>query len=366
MTPVATHFNGRVHMLRRFVITFGVAIAVAGCVRRGPTLPEPAQVMEFVIPWEHAFPSDVIVDDRGRVWFTDRMAQVIGRFDPETRQFDRFDLPTAKSAPYGFVRGPDGAFWYAAAVAGRLGRVDPGTGEITEVELEGVSGGPHLLAVRASELWFTARGAQMYGRYEPATGRLEVYSAPERFRPYGIAVANGRVWIAEYAGATLLEVDAETEQARIHELSWPLPVDEGESPSMGDSSRPRRRPVRRFFVGARRMAAGADGVLWISGFGSGRVVSFDPGSGELDDHLSLTPSSPYGIVAASDGLVWYGDTGNDAVIALDPRTRERTTFRIPTPDAAVRHLAVDVERGRVWLPLSDAGRIGLIDLGARD
>lgn len=355
-------------MRGRLTILLLLAVAASSCVRRGPTLPQPTQVMEFAIPWENAFPSDIVVDDGGRVWFTDRMAQVIGRFDPRTRAFDRFELPTAKSAPYGFVRGPDGALWYAASMAGRLGRVDPETGEIREVALEGVSGGPHLLAVVGGEIWFTARGAQMYGRHDPATGRVKVYSAPERFHPYGIAASHGHVWISMYNGSTLLEVDPESEEARVHELSRPVIADEDESLAGSPAAlRSRIRGRRRMSIGARRMAADADGLLWISGFGSSRVVSFDPGSGEVDDHPSLfTPSEPYGIAVAPDGLVWYGERGNDTVIALDPRTRERVTFRIPTPGASVRHLAVDVDRGRVWLPLSDAGCIGLIDLGSRD
>lgn len=54
------------------------------------------------------------------------------------------------------------------------------------------------------------------------------------------------------------------------------------------------------------------------------------------------------------------------MIALDPRRRKHATFRIPTPGAIVRHLAVDVERARVWLPLSEAGKIGLIELASRE
>lgn len=95
-------------MLRAFTIALLLVAAQWACVRRGPALPQPRDVVEFAIPWENSFPSDVVVDDRGRVWFTDRMAQVVGRFDPETREFDRFELPTATSAPYGFVRGQIG------------------------------------------------------------------------------------------------------------------------------------------------------------------------------------------------------------------------------------------------------------------
>ncbi|MGH7574565.1 MAG: hypothetical protein ACREM1_05460, partial [Longimicrobiales bacterium] len=245
--------------------------------------------------------------------------------------------------------------------------VDPETGEITEVELEGVSGGPHLLAVLGSELWFTAREAQMYGRYEPATGRLKIYSAPERFRPYGIATANGRIWLSSYDGGRLLEVDVDLERASAHELSR----DEGGelvlSPATPDSALSPLERLPWIHMGARRMAAGPDGVLWISGFGRSRVYRIDTASREVEEYPSLfTPSYPYGIVVAPDGLVWYNEKGNDVVVALDPRARRRVTFRIGSSGATVRHLAVDAERGRVWLPLSDAGRLGLIELGSRD
>jgi virginiamycin B lyase len=339
----------------------GLAVAFTACAAPHPVQPLPSEVIEFPIPWESAFPSDVVVDDLGRLWFTDRMTHVIGRLDPEAGAFERFAPPTPKSAPYGFVRGPDGALWYAASKAGLLGRVDPSSGDIVEYPLAGVSGGPQLLAVQGRRIWFTLRDAPGYGSYEIDTGQTHLFAAPERMRPYGItADRRGRVWVAAYSGSTLLEIDAATDSVREHDLSWARA--ESNLPA-GIPDSVRTRLDFRDRARLRRVTIDASDVVWLTDFGGGRVLAFAAATAEVTQFPSLARNAePYGIVAASSGMVWYNEKNLDLIVALNPADGTRTRFRIPTAGAAVRHIAIDVQRDRVWLPLSDRGRIGLIEL----
>lgn len=347
-----------------FVVVAALFGGGCGARQQAVALPEPLDVIEYVIPWADAFPSDIVVDDVGRVWFTDRLTHAIGRLDPESGRFERFATPTAKSAPYGFVRGPDGGLWFGESVAGRLGRVDPETGGITEVGLEGLTwGGPHLLAVDGSRIWFTMRGHAAYGSYDPATGETAVYPVPERMRPYGIAASgSGTVWVSGYDGSLVLEIDTRTDSVRPHDLSRPDPVGMRTLMRLPDSVRTRLAHLARSGARVRRVSADGRGRLWMTDFGGGRVLALT-----RDDSLEVFQSldrqaEPYGILAASSGVIWYNEKRSDTVVALDPATGERRRYRLPTTGAAVRHLAEDARRGRIWLPLSDRGRIGLIPL----
>jgi hypothetical protein len=48
------------------------------------------------------------------------------------------------------------------------------------------------------------------------------------------------------------------------------------------------------------------------------------------------------------------------IVVLDPAKDERRTAAIPTAMATARHLYVDEDRRRIWLPLSDGGRLGML------
>ncbi len=61
-------------------------------------------------------------------------------------------------------------------------------------------------------------------------------------------------------------------------------------------------------------------------------------------------------------MVWYGEKRNNRVVGLDPETGERVHMVVTTPGATVRDLVMDEERGRLWLPLSDRGRICLVEV----
>lgn len=340
------------------LLLLGLALA---CAKAPLPMPVPVAVEEFVVPWPDAFPSDLVADDRGRIWFTDRLISAIGRFDPADGSFERFDTPTPGSAPYGFVRGPDGGLWYAASQVGGLGRIDPVTGVIEEVRLEGVRGGPHLLAVEGGRIWFTAREGGVYGSLDVATRESRVYRAPDGWKPYGIAAAGGYVWVAGIDGPGVLRIDPATDSVARFAVTPPDPDAETITSAEGDRVVYRRRPgavVRARRARVRRMTGGPGGRVWLTDFGGGRVLAVRPdGTVESFESLNLH-AEPYGIGVDADGRVWYYEKGESDVVALDAASGERVRFPVPTRGAVARNiLALD---GAVWLPLSDGGRIGRI------
>jgi virginiamycin B lyase len=331
----------------RIGVVAAAAIAVAACRPQPSPLPLLSEMREFVVPWSNSFPSDIVTDSTGRVWFTDRLAHRIGMFDPSTEQFTPYEIPTRASTPYGITAAPDGSLWFAESQVGRIGRIDPRNGAITEfVVAPDQRGGPHTLEWRDGAIWFTLREATSYGRFDPATGRSVIYKLA-REKPYGIAITRDTVWLGTYT-FTLIAVEPQTGTAHHHAL-----LDAVQIPAR-DSVLP--RAVRGGEL--RRIAADASGILWLSDRTQSRVLRYDPRSGTVG--IVPTGGGPYGITTTRAGHVWWGETSTSRVVVYDPVSGQRAFVQAPTRGGYIRDVFVDERRGRVWLPLSDVGRIGLV------
>jgi streptogramin lyase len=341
-------------------ICVGVLAGCASAARdRGSPLPLLSPVREFVVPWENAYPQDVALDSLGRVWFTDRIAHAIGMFDPATEQFTRHETPTRRSAPYGIVTAPDGGIWFAESVAQRIARIDPATGSIVEYPIDGSTKGPNLVAVGGGTVWFSLRDEAAYGSFDIATGRSNVTKLTP-LRPYGVTIApDGTVW---FGMGELLAVDPRTRQDRRLDVSAGTPIPASLAPSLPDSVR-RTLFARSFVRDMRRIATDRAGNVWYSDHGRGHVVRYSPATRAVETYPTLQNDvRPYGLTITRAGHVWYGEAGTGDIVVLDPVRGERRRAAVPTPGAVVRHIVVDERRGRVWLPMSDAGRLGLIEL----
>ncbi|MEX0891533.1 MAG: hypothetical protein WEB88_05125 [Gemmatimonadota bacterium] len=351
---------------RLLLAAAGVLCVLAACAKTSPPLPSAGTMRHFPIPWENAFPSDVAVDAEGRLWFTDRITHAVGMFDPATETFTRLETPTEKSAPYGMVAAPDGTLWFALSRGGGLGHLDPGEGVIREVPLAGLRLGPNLVAWSEGAVWFTARDERAFGRYDPATGATAVWTGRVPGKPYGIAATpDGQVWIGIYDGSHLYRVDEHQDSFTVIDVRERVrsSLSEERLAQLPPEVRERARWIQRA-AGMRRIAAAPDGSLWVAEFGRGRVSGVRPGTGEWWRIATLDqPSEPYGITVDPWGRVWFAEKGNGALVVWDRAGAQRRTLRLPVAGGTVRHMVVDAERARVWLPLSDVGVIALVELG---
>jgi streptogramin lyase len=198
-----------------------------------------------------------------------------------------------------------------------------------------------------------------------------------------VAVApNGHVWFDVLQGSRLYEVDPRTDSVRIHELSEPPPPGDpwghyafrdstgrwqtrmlrSAADTMAlDAERRRTVQQNRLRALARRMTIDGRGQIWVSDYGRDRVLRYDPATQTMRAFTSpVMASRPYGIMASESGHIVFNETRANLVVALDPVSGQRSSIAIPTAGATVRHLAIDEKRLRVWLPLSDRGRLGLL------
>ena len=89
----------------------------------------------------------------------------------------------------------------------------------------------------------------------------------------------------------------------------------------------------------------------------------DPDTKQTQTLRSLNlRAEPYAITVDPWGRVWYSLKRDDMIVVYDPRQDDRTRYRLPVAGGTVRDMAVDVEWGRVWLPMSDAGALAVIVL----
>ena len=154
-------------------------------------------------------------DNNDYFYFTERFAGRIGVYgiDASTGQGKTFEFETPShqqgkpSQPLSIVEGPDGNLWYTDFMADAIGKItplDPKTNQVTITEYPlaagsrpwGITPGP------GGFLYFTENGGNAIGRIDPGSGAIEVDPLPHPDRgPRGIAVdSNGILWFTETNG----------------------------------------------------------------------------------------------------------------------------------------------------------------------
>ncbi|WP_151082515.1 hypothetical protein [Nocardioides cynanchi] len=138
------------------------------------------------------------------LWVTSFGAEQLVRVDPVSGTItDR--VPTG-AGPEG-VTAAFGSLWVVAQDAGRLLRIDPRTVTVTHRIEIGV--GARLVTAGPRWLYVSHYADGQVLRIDPGTGHL--WRSPEVCRgPQGMALEQGRLWVACTAGNRLLVLDAET------------------------------------------------------------------------------------------------------------------------------------------------------------
>jgi virginiamycin B lyase len=115
----------------------------------------------------------------------------------------------------------------------------------------------------------------------------------------------------------------------------------------------------------RRLAVDAQGRVWFTDYAQRRLGRFDPRLPEAERTREFpTPGggSPYGIAIGPDGRVWYNDQDAAELVGFDPES-ESVVARLPLElesPGPVRNITADQPRRRLWLALSNVGRLAMI------
>src|SRR6267154_1489978 len=251
-----------------------------------------------------------------------------------------WDVPTKGAHPHDPAIGPDGALWFTEQMANKLGRLDPATGTFQEYSLvEGKNSGPHgLVADQEGNIWFTAQGGNAVGRLDPRTGKIELKKVPtESALPYGIQInSKGVPFFCELGTNKMGKIDPAT----MGITEYKLPV----------GARPRRLTV-----------AADDKIYFtdFKGGNLGRLDP-TTGAVKMWVSPGGHDSGPYGIAITPDGMVWYSESEvkPNTIIQFDPKTHRFARATIPSGGGVVRNMAATAD-GRVYIACSGVDKVGV-------
>ncbi len=298
--------------------------------------PVPAAQVSYYEVTRGAHPNDVAPAPDGIVWYTAQHQGAVGILDPRTRKVSQIPLG-AGSAPHGVIVGPDLAAWVTDSGQNAVVRIDPASKTVTLFRLPANFPDANLNTAtfdRKGMLWFTGQNG-VYGRVDPATGKVEAWKAPKGVGPYGITTTpNGDVWYASLAGDHIAKIDTVSGDA----LMVPPP-----------------KPG----VGPRRIWSDSKGLLWVSFWTTGEVARFDPAS-KVWKVWSIPNSKQgcYAVYVDEKDKVWLTDVSQNAILRFDPVSEKFEIFASNKRNASVRQILG--RPGELWGAESGTDRLVMV------
>jgi len=283
-----------------------------------------------------AHPHDVAPAPDGTIWYTAQRQGALGILDPKTGKVVQIPLGRG-AAPHGVIVGPDRAAWITEGGQNAIARVDPATRAVKLFPLPDDFPGANLNTAtfdRKGILWFTGQNG-VYGRVDPATGKVEAWRAPKGVGPYGITTTpGGEVWYASLAGDHIAKVDTVSGDA----LMVPPP-----------------KPG----VGPRRIWSDSKGLLWVSFWNTGEVGRYDPIAKSWKVWpLPKSTGGAYAIYVDDKDRIWLSDFSLNAVLRFDPAAEKFDIFPSDRRRASVRQLLG--RPGEVWGAESGTDRLVVV------
>jgi virginiamycin B lyase len=169
-----------------------------------------------------------------------------------------------------------------------------------------------------------------------ASGKITEYRSSGN--PYGIALdRQGNVWFCRMRADKLGKIEPST--GKMSEFDT------------GVGSAPRR------------MAIAPDGTLWVTLFGNGKLLHFDPVAGKPIESRALPAGpqgGPYAVSVDGGGIVWANEINTDTVVRFDPASGDMRVIQLPASNAGIRKMIVDA-RGRLWYMGSHNGHLGVVE-----
>src|SRR5271169_2837942 len=309
-----------------------VIVAAVAMLALGLEPASAADVSYFDVP-QGAHPHDVAPAPDGMVWYTAQSQGALGILDPKTGKVTQIPLGP-HAAPHGVIVGPDRAAWVTEGGQNAIARVDPASKAVKLFPLPANFPDANLNTAtfdRKGILWFTGQNG-VYGRVDPATGKVEAWKAPKGSGPYGITTTpNGEVWYASLAGDHIAKIDTVSGDALVV-------------------------PPPRPGVGPRRIWSDSKGLLWVSFWLTGEIARFDPMAKAWKVWpLPKRKSGCYAIYVDDKDKIWVSDFIANAIYRFDPVTEKFESFPSDRRGASVRQLSG--RRGEVWGAESGTDRL---------
>ncbi|SKG70783.1 hydrolase [Mycobacteroides abscessus subsp. bolletii] len=237
-------------------------------------------------------PDRITAGPDGNLWFTQVLGNTIGRITPDG-QITEFAGLSPNSGPFGITAGPDGNLWFTETRGNRIGRITP-DGQITEFPSGSnpLAMPTDIVAGPDGNLWYTERFGGI-GRITPA-GVVTTFT--------GVSFGAGSVNITAGPDGALWFV--ETFANKIGRISTDGEITEY------------RRGLSRGAMPV-SITTGPDGNLWFTEYLGSRVGRITP-AGTITELVGLSPLQvPDGITLGPDGALWFVEVLGSRVNRLD-------------------------------------------------
>jgi len=304
------------------------------------TLPRPSGratkvlITEYDLPRATIEPHDVILDNKGMVWYSNFGEQFLGRLDPKTGAHAEIPLPELKKGyPVGTLdleTDKGGNLWIGMMFQGAIAKFDPKTEQfqfypmpkdmnnnVTQLNMLGLD------YQVDGKIWTNNAGSQEVYRIDLASGKYETFdplskiTGSARHSIYGInSDSKNNLWFLEFQDNYIGKIDAKT-----------LAVSLFRTPT--DRSRNRRGIMD------------AQDRLWFAEYRGNKIGMFDTKDESFKEWALPTPwSGPYFPTVDKNGEIWTGGMTTDRVTRLNPKTNETVEYLLPK-DTNIRRVYVD-------------------------
>lgn len=251
-------------------------------------------VTDYETPTPGSSPTSIKVAKNGTVWFTERLADALGKWDPATARVSEFPLPTKKSAPTGIaVDETRRRVWFTQKSVSQIGYLEIESGKIVEMKTPTRPSEPSTIAVAPDgKIWFDERSQGDVVRYDPESGNFQLFplSSPEA-RSIGVTPYSANEgWFLELAANKLGHLDIHTGNI----VEYTIPTE-------------RAFPFK--------LTRTKDGHIWFTEVFGNKVGRFG-GNGFAEFRAPLVGSYPGGITLAQNGDIVYALQGGEALVRI--------------------------------------------------
>lgn len=274
-----------------------------------------AIVTTWEIPRKDAVAHDAVVDSKGRVWYNEENAWVVGVLDPKTNAFTEYPVQPADADPEVagsrdiMIDKQDGIWLPLRKGTGTsLHRFDPATKALTKVE--GAEGGGAF-----GETDYDGRHVWIgFLRVDTRTAKVDGdFRKPKNIQPgrsaggYGFSVSpKGNPYGTDFMGGRVLGVDVAKNEITYYETG-----DVDDFPRRG-----RFDTMDRF---------------WFGLYGGNAINMLDAKTGKMSTwKMPLPYTTPYtATVPDKNGYIYSSSNTSERLLRLNPKTGEVVEFPMP-------------------------------------
>jgi virginiamycin B lyase len=238
-----------------------------------------------------------------------------------------WQTPWDKTRPRDPYADQQGRVWFVGQVGNYVAHLDPKTGEFKKYTIDPGTNPHNLVVDKKGMVWFTGNANGRILKLDPATEKITTYMMPDSAirDPHTMTFdRNGDAWFTAQQGGVvgkLTQADGKIKLWRMDKGSRPYGI------WMDSKDQP-----------------------WFDLFGTNKIGTIDPKSGEFKAHvLPSDRSRPRRIAITSDDVIWYGDYTRGYLGRLNPKTGAVEEFALPSGGASLPYAMTVDDRGRIWI-----------------